>query len=136
MKILKSALTPTLKETIYEGFKDHDIEKTGTSGIEEPICFYIEAKGKIVSSIVCRLFWGALHIKYVYTHKEHRNNGHASSIMKEVMSFAEKNKCPFAFIETMNFQAPEFYKKFGFEVEFERSGFSQNTSFLYLRKWL
>lgn len=37
----------------------------------------------------------------------------------------------------MSFQAPEFYKKMGFEIEFSRARYAKNTTFHYLKKtWM
>ena len=135
MRIIQNKLTDDLKKIIYDGFKEHAIMKTGVYEIEEPISFYIENKeGEVISAVVCQPFWGALHIKYVWTHKDHRTKGYASKLMKEVLNFAKDRKHPFAFLETMNFQAPDFYKKFGFKTELIRAGYSKGTSFYYMRK--
>ena len=37
------------------------------------------------------------------------------------------HKCPFAFVETMGFQALEFYEKCGFKLEFTRAGYARDT---------
>jgi ribosomal protein S18 acetylase RimI-like enzyme len=135
MKILRNKLTEEMKKTIYDGFKEHAIEKCGTSELEDPINFYIEGPEKnVISAIVCQIFWGALHIKYVWTHKEHRGKGYASKLMYEVFNFSKESECPFAYVETMNFQAPDFYEKFGFVTELVRDGYSKGTSFYYMRK--
>jgi ribosomal protein S18 acetylase RimI-like enzyme len=34
----------------------------------------------------------------------------------------------------MNFQAPEFYQKLGFQIELKRDGYAGDSSFYYLRK--
>lgn len=52
------------------------------------------------------------------------------------MDYGRSNKCPFAFVATMSFQAREFYEKIGFTLEFTRSGYKHGTSFHYLRKEL
>jgi len=54
--------------------------------------------------------------------------------MEHAFTFGRENKCPFAFVETMSFQAVEFYQKIGFQLEFTRSGYAHGTSFHYLRK--
>lgn len=133
--IIQGKLTDNLKKIIYAGLKEHSIMEMGVSEIGEPISFYIETpEGRIAAAIVFHSFWGALHIKYVWTHKDHRGKGYASKLMQEVFNFAKDRKYPFAFIETMNFQAPSFYKKFGFKTEFKREGYSKGTSFYYMRK--
>lgn len=37
-------------------------------------------------------------------------------------------------VETMSFQAPEFYQKMGFKIEFSRPGYAKNNCFHYLKK--
>ncbi|MDA0967991.1 MAG: N-acetyltransferase [Proteobacteria bacterium] len=135
MKVIKDTLTDKLKKTIYDGFKQHAIASTGASEIEKPIAFYFQdSQGQVISAIVAQTFWGNLHIKYVWTHEEHRSKGYASKLMNEIFNFAKEKRHAFAFIETMNFQAPEFYKKFGFQIELIREGYSRGTSFYYMRK--
>ena len=135
MKIIKNKLDNNLKKIIYDGFEEYSIEKIGESGIEDPISFYIEDSfGNIISAVVCNVFHGSLHIKYVWTHKDHRNKGYAINLMKEAFDFAIEREFPFAFVETMNYQAPAFYQKLGFEIEFIREGYSHSSSFYYMRK--
>ncbi len=133
MDIQTEPLTEAIKKEIYEGFADHSIEAVGTSDLETPISFQIKDENqKIISAIVVQHFWGALHMKYVWTAKEQRGKGYAKVLMQKVLNYAKEQNYPFIFVETLSFQAPEFYKKFGFEVEFERKGYSHNSSFLYL----
>ncbi len=54
--------------------------------------------------------------------------------MEYALEFGKKRGCQFAFVETMSFQALEFYQKNGFAIDFSREGYARNTSFHYLRK--
>ena len=54
--------------------------------------------------------------------------------MKNALKYGKENKCPFAFVETMSFQALDFYQKLGFQLEYTRTGYAHGTSFHYLRK--
>lgn len=54
--------------------------------------------------------------------------------MNEVIDFAKEQKCPFIYVETMSYQALSFYKKFGFEIELKRDGFSNDMSYCYMKK--
>jgi ribosomal protein S18 acetylase RimI-like enzyme len=56
--------------------------------------------------------------------------------MESALKYGRGNKCLFAFVETMSFQALDFYRKVGFELEFTRSGYKHRTLFHYLRKAL
>ncbi|RYE05771.1 MAG: hypothetical protein EOP33_00685 [Rickettsiaceae bacterium] len=57
-------------------------------------------------------------------------------LINSMLSFGKKEGLTFAFGETLNFQALEFYKKNGFKLEFTRNGFQADVSFHYLRKYL
>jgi ADP-ribose pyrophosphatase YjhB (NUDIX family)/predicted GNAT family acetyltransferase len=65
-----------------------------------------------------------------------RGQGIASQLMDHALEFGKKHGCQFAFVETMSFQAPEFYQKKGFTIEFSRPGYAENMTFHYLKKSL
>lgn len=134
-KIYKDKVSDQLRQVIHAGFKDHAIENCGSSELGEQISFDIRSpEGETIAAITVQVFWGSLHIRNLWTHKNHRNKGYASELMQEAFAFARDNNCLFVFVETMSFQAPDFYKKHGFETEFVRNGHSKGTSFHYMKK--
>ena len=54
--------------------------------------------------------------------------------MEHAFKYGRQEGCRFTFVETMSFQAPEFYEKIGFKIELKRNGYDANTSFYYLIK--
>lgn len=134
MEIKQQPLTETLKKQIYEGFSRHAIAMTGHNEKFENVAF-VAMDGKVLAgAIVVELFWGALHIKYIYVEDLYRAQKLGTQLMEKAFAYAEEHKCPFAFVETMSFQALKFYEKYGFKLEYTRSGYAHNTSFHYLRK--
>jgi ribosomal protein S18 acetylase RimI-like enzyme len=128
-------LSQELKEKIYKGFSRHAIEVMGHDEKFDSVAFIANDKGgAFAGAVVVELFWGALHLKYVYVEEEYRERGIATNLMKKALKYGRINQCPFAFVETMSFQALGFYQKMGFELEFTRSGYKHDTSFHYLRK--
>lgn len=134
MEIKQQQLTDLLKKQIYDGFRRHAIETTGHDGKSESVALVAMDEKTMAGAIVVELFWGALHIKYIYVEDQYRNQKLGTRLMEQALAYAKQHKCPFAFVETMCFQALEFYKKCGFNLEFTRSGYAHNTSFHYLRK--
>jgi len=132
--IRQEPLTDAYKKQILEGFSRHAILKTGIDGKQELTAFLAFDQDKMVGAVVVENFWGALHIKYVYVEDSYRGKNIGSSLMEKAFSFAKEQNCSFAFVETMNFQAPLFYEKLGFVIEFTRTGYKNGTSFHYLRK--
>lgn len=133
-EIKQQPLRMDLKKKIYEGFSRHAIATTGHDEKFDSVAFVANEKGFFSGAIVVELFWGALHIKYLYVEDKYRGHGLATHLMENAINYGQDHKCPFAFVETMNFQALEFYQKMGFVLELTRSGYKHETSFHYLRK--
>lgn len=134
MEIKQQLLTEDLKKQIYAGFSRHAIAMTGHDEKFESVAFVAMDGQVMAGAIVVELFWGALHIKYVYVEDQYRAQKLGTQLMEKAFNYAAEHKCPFAFIETMSFQALEFYEKCGFKLEFTRSGYAYGTSFHYLKK--
>ncbi len=136
-QIQQNKLLDEVKKRIFDGFRSHAIESTGINGLrEEPISFEMFDGIEFVGAIVVQPFWEQLHIKYLFVEKNYRGQGIARQLMNHALEFGIKRGYHFAFVETMSFQAPEFYQKMGFTIEFSRQGYAENTTFHYLKKSL
>jgi mutator protein MutT len=133
--IHQNKLREEVKKKIFDGFVRDAINATGINGLEEePVSFEIFHDQEFVGACVVQLFWGQLHIKYLYVEKAYRGQGLGRKLLERACAFGRERGCRFAFVETMNFQAPAFYQKLGFHSEFSRAGFAKNTIFHYLKK--
>ena len=56
--------------------------------------------------------------------------------MANAEQIGRERNCSFACVNTMEWEAREFYEKLGYSVEFTREGFHQNAKLFYLRKLL
>jgi len=134
-QISQSTLSETIKRKIFDGFRKEAIKATGINGLsEEPVSFEIFNGEKFVGAIVVQLFWEQLHIKYLFVEENYRGQGIARQLMNYAFEYGRQRGCYFAFVETMSFQAPDFYQKMGFNIEFSRPAYAKNTTFHYLRK--
>lgn len=135
--IRQNKLTDEIKRKIFSGLGEQAIKAIGIDGLsEDPISFEIFKDSEFIGAIVVQPFWGQLHIKYLFVEEQYRGQGIARQLMNHALEFGKKRGSHFAFVETMSFQAPEFYQKMGFMIEFSRSGYAQNTTFHYLKKSL
>lgn len=134
-QIRQNKLQDEVKKKIFDGFSKEAMETTGINGLdEEPISFEIFKDKEFIGAIVVQAFWGQLHIKYLFVEKKYRGQGLARKLMNHALEFGKHRGYRFAFVETMNFQAPKFYEKMGFKIEFSRQGYAKNTAFHYLKK--
>jgi ribosomal protein S18 acetylase RimI-like enzyme len=136
-KITKSYFDLELKEKIFAGFHQAALVAKGMDGLAEPpIAFQLHRDGDFAGAVVVQMFWGQLHIKYLYVEESLRNSGYGRKLMDQAFTFGRERRCEFTFVETMSFQALRFYQKLGFEIEMVRHGYAADTSFYYLKKIL
>ncbi len=136
-EIKQNKLSDAIKKKIFHGFAQQAIKITGIDGLsEEAISFEIFDKSGFVGAIVVQLFWGQLHIKFLLVEEKYRGQGIGRQLMAHALEFGNTRECHFAFVETMSFQALEFYQKMGFKQDFVRTGYAQGTSLYYLSRKL
>lgn len=92
-----------------------------------------EAK-KIVGGCNGDILYGQLYISQLWVEEKLRGQGYGTKLMQLAEEYAKKMGIRFMSVNTMNFEAPEFYKKLGYYVEFERHGFDKDSVFYFLRK--
>lgn len=134
--ITQQEVTTDLKKQINDGFRRHALENTGYDEKLEAIAFVSHIDDKFAGAVIIGPFWGAPHIKNLYVDENFRGRGVGSVLMQQAFKYGREKDCLFAFVETMSFQAIEFYLKLGFQLEFSRAGYKCGTSFHYLKKML
>ncbi len=125
-----------LKEEIYKGFNRHSLSVIGYEWILDTFAFVAKDDGVLAGVCVVSFFWGVVHIKYLYVTEKYRKKGLGTNLVNQAIKYGLENKCSFALVETMSYQALDFYKKMGFYLEFTQKGFSYGTSLHHLRKEL
>lgn len=80
------------------------------------------------------IFDGCLYLDLLWVDALLRGKSFGTQLMEETEKLAKENKCHFIMLNTMDFEAPDFYKKLGYFVEFTRTGFEKDSSMLFFRK--
>lgn len=134
MRIEEAVLSKEIHERVMDGFAQHAFEMTGYDGAIRVFSYTAHDDDKLAGIIDCKFFWGELHINRLFIFPGYRHKGIGTELMQKALSYAKKCGCHFAFVETMHYQAVDFYKKLGFVVEFSRSGYAKGGIFHYLKK--
>lgn len=130
----QNSVTEEQKRFIEEGFSEHAISMTGADGDMRPIVFTASTDGTLTGMVVAKTFWGGLHIKNLYVASNGRGKGIGLQLIEQACEKGKEYGCRFAFVETMSFQALDFYRKAGFELEYTRSGYDKGVDFHYLKR--
>ncbi|KGM37994.1 GNAT family N-acetyltransferase [Streptococcus sinensis] len=85
----------------------------------EPLNIYVEdEQGNLIAGMVAETFGNWLEIEYLYVQENLRGQGLGSNILNRAEKEARERKCNYSFVNTYQFQAPDFYKKHGYEEVF------------------
>lgn len=81
------------------------------------IFLYDENNNKI-AGLIGETHANWLSIKFLWVKEEFRGNNIGRDILKKAEETAKERGCKYSFLDTFNFQAPDFYKKQGYKEVF------------------
>lgn len=113
-------------------------QETPEFGEAHPFAFFmIDEKNQIISGCNRSMIFGSIYTDQLWVHPEHRKNCFVHQLMEAVHDFGRRSGCSMATVATMNFQgAKTFYEKLGYVSDFERQGYTQNSSCIFLKRSL
>lgn len=122
-------------EFINEEFSQYGIQNEVELNYEE-FCFVAEDEGSIAGVITGRAYYNEVHIGDLIVGKDFRRLGIGSRLVRAVEDAYKDKGYEKITLTTFGFQAPEFYKKLGYEVEFVREDKDPKLSKYFLAKQL
>lgn len=106
-------------EEIHNKLKRYNCLKREASKNTPLGVFFEEANGEKKAGLTGELFGNWLCIKYLWVSEELRRQGFGSKLLKAAEKEAVLHGAKYAFVDTFDFQAPEFYIKHGYEQVFK-----------------
>ena len=123
-------------EFINKEFSEYGMQNAIELNYEE-YCFVAEEDdGTILGVITGRAYYNEVHIGDLIVAGSVRRGGVGSSLVREVENAYSGRGYEKITLTTFGFQAPEFYKKLGYEVEFIREDKNPKLSKYFLAKLL
>lgn len=123
-------------QILYDGLKDHMIAQRDLKPISFFGYFIRDNDGKVVGGCNGCFLYGCLVVDTLWVAESLRGQGYGTKLMQEAERLGVEGECRFMTINTMDWEALDFYKKLGFNIEFERKGFEKGSIFYFLRKEL
>ena len=127
---------PRIGEFIHEGFTRYGIQNGITLNYDD-FCFAAEDHtGKITGVITGRAYYNEVHITDLIVDEACRGTGLGSRLVSTVEEAYQGKGYDVITLTTFGFQAPVFYEKLGYKVEFIREHHDPKLSKYFLRKAL
>lgn len=111
-------------------------EQNGVVLNYDEFCFAAEEDGNILGVITGRAYYNEVHIGDLIVASSLRKGGIGSKLVRAVEDNYRGKGYDKITLTTFGFQAPEFYKKLGYEVEFVREDKDPKLSKYFLAKQL
>jgi ribosomal protein S18 acetylase RimI-like enzyme len=127
-----SADVEFLEERLYEF-------NAGTTGISDGRTLGVFLRGDsgdIVAEAAGHTWGGTCELRQVWVAASERGHGLGRRLMAEAEAEAVRRGCRQLVLSTHSFQAPEFYRKLGFDIVAELPDYPRGHSHLVLRKRL
>lgn len=104
---------------------------------EENIVLKVEDEaGDLVAGAVGSLWGAVLELEFLWVADSERGAGLGSQLLGEMEETARARGCRTVITHTYSFQAPEFYRKRGYEIMNQVRGFPDGVTRDYFRKEL
>ncbi len=121
-------------EFINKEFTDYAVDCDVELNFEE-FTFAAEDEGKLAGIITGRAYYNEVHIGDLIIGKDYRRAGVGSRLVTAVEEAFKGKGYEKIALTTFGFQAPEFYKKLGYELEFVREDKDPKLSkYFFLKK--
>ena len=80
-------------------------------------------EGQLIGGVVLVVHWHWLYIEILVVNEAFRGQGLGSRLLRQAETYAKAEGCVGAYLDTLSFQAPDFYRKHGYEVLAELENF-------------
>ncbi|MEK3806293.1 GNAT family N-acetyltransferase [Metabacillus sp. SLBN-84] len=101
---------------------------------EEVNVYLKDESGLVRGGILCEICWNWLEIHTLMIDEDLRHSGYGSQLLAEAEKIAAERECDFVKVDTLSFQAVDFYKKHGYEVYGTLDGVGRDFKHHYLKK--
>ena len=115
-------ITDEIKEddqaVIFEGLLEYNLARIEDKNPQDLGIYLEDENGKKVAGLIGNTHGNWLTVKFLWVSEELRGQNIGSNILRQAEETAKERGCHSVFLDTFSFQAPEFYKKHGYQEVF------------------
>jgi GNAT superfamily N-acetyltransferase len=111
---LTQSPTEEQRQAILQPLIEYNDAQTGGSKSEPFALMVKDENGEILGGLYGRMIFRWMFIELLSVPEQGRGQGIGSKLMAQAEALAREKNCYGLWLDTFDFQAPEFYKKLGF----------------------
>lgn len=101
---------------IGRGLDEFNKQQAGDYGYQR-LCYAVQSpEGAIAGGVVAMIYWDWLYIDLMWVREDLRDCGYGSRLLTVVEDEARKRGARHVHLDTFSFQAPDFYKRHGYQT--------------------
>jgi GNAT superfamily N-acetyltransferase len=121
---------------IGRGISQYNRQQAGEHNFQR-LCFVLRTPdGEILGGVLGDMHWTWLHLDLLWVTEELRGRGYGRLLLLAIEDEARRRGASDVFLDTFSFQAPDFYKKYGYRVFGELDNFPAGHQRYFLVKHL
>lgn len=121
---------------IGRGIRSYNQQQAGDSNFQR-LCFVLQSPDQeIVGGVLGDTHWDWLHLDLLWVKDELRGRGYGHRLLTIAEEEARQRGARHVYLDTFSFQAPDFYKKYGYRVFGELNDFPSGHQRYFLTKQL
>ena len=101
---------------LLDGLYQYNVEQTGRDDGQWLSIFIREEADQIVAGLHGWTWGGWMRISFLWVSPQERRRGRGRQLLVMAEAEARKRRCSNATLSTFSFQAPDFYRKFGYRI--------------------
>lgn len=102
------------RNSVFQGLLKYNRSHLGDSEPEDLGIYLRNEEGIVTAGLVGNTFGLWLMVRYLWISEELREQGIGSRLLLKAEETAKERGCRYVFLDTFSFQAPDFYKKYGY----------------------
>lgn len=111
---LTQSPTEEQRQAILQPLSEYNDAQTGGSKSEPFALMVKDENGEILGGLYGRMIFRWMFIELLSVPEQGRGQGIGSKLMAQAEALAREKNCYGLWLDTFDFQAPEFYRKLGF----------------------
>ena len=101
---------------IGRGLSHYNKQQAGENNFQR-LCLALQASDQeIVGGVLGELYWEWFHLDLLWVKEELRGRGYGRQLLMRAEDEARQRGAKNVFLDTFSFQAPDFYKQYGYRV--------------------
>jgi GNAT superfamily N-acetyltransferase len=121
---------------VGQGIRRFNEQQAGANGYQRLCAFVYAPDGTVVGGLIGATYWNWFYIDLLWVQDDLRGRGFGHRLLALGEEHARQRGAKGAYLDTFSFQAPDFYKRQGYEVFGELPDFPDGHQRYFFRKQL